>query len=76
MLTPREKDAIVAETNPDVIVIGGGIAGLSCAAYLASAGKRALLFEQHFQPGGYWTSFVRHGVVFDITPHWTIAPAL
>lgn len=60
--------------SPDVIIIGGGIAGLSCAAYLARAGKQTLLFEQHTQPGGYWTSFIRQGVVFDITPHWTIAP--
>jgi phytoene dehydrogenase-like protein len=58
----------------DAIIIGGGIAGLACAAYLARAGKKAMLVEQHFQPGGYWTSFTRHGVVFDITPHWTIAP--
>jgi phytoene dehydrogenase-like protein len=64
----------VLDYSADVIVIGGGIAGLSCAACLGRAGKRVMLFEQHFRPGGYWTSFVRHGVVFDLTPHWTIAP--
>lgn len=57
----------------DTIVIGGGIAGLSAAAHLARAGQRIVLFEQHDRPGGYYTSFVRDGIVFDITAHWTIA---
>jgi phytoene dehydrogenase-like protein len=64
----------MSEQHLDAVVIGGGIAGLSCAAYLARAGRAVTLVEQHTQPGGYWTSFIRHGVVFDITPHWTIAP--
>jgi phytoene dehydrogenase-like protein len=66
----------VSISHPDAIVIGGGIAGLSCAATLARAGKEVTLFEQHSQPGGYWTSFTRQGVIFDITPHWTIAPGV
>jgi phytoene dehydrogenase-like protein len=56
------------------VVIGGGIAGLSAAAYLARAGRKTLVFEQHSQPGGNWSSFVRQGIVFDITPHWTTNP--
>jgi phytoene dehydrogenase-like protein len=66
----------MSNSSTDAILIGGGIAGLSCAAYLARAGKSVTLFEQHSQPGGYWTSFARRGVIFDITPHWTIAPAV
>lgn len=65
----------MAETHVDVVVIGGGIAGLSAAAHLAQAGKRVVLFEQHDKPGGYYTSFVRRGIIFDITAHWTVAPA-
>ena len=57
----------------DTIVIGGGIAGLSAAAHLAQAGKQVVLFEQHDKPGGYYTSFVRDGIIFDITAHWTVA---
>ena len=53
----------------DTIVIGGGIAGLSSAAYLAKAGKKVAVFEQHKKPGGYYTSFTRKGVIFDISAH-------
>jgi len=63
------------ELNYDVSVIGGGIAGLSAAAHLAKMGKRVILFEQHDKPGGYYTSFSRKGIIFDITAHWTVAHA-
>jgi phytoene dehydrogenase-like protein len=58
----------------DTIVIGGGIAGLSAAAYLANAGRKVAVFEQHYKPGGYYTSFTRKGIIFDISAHWTASP--
>jgi len=36
----------------DVIVIGSGMSGLTCAALLARAGKRVLVLEQHDRTGG------------------------
>ncbi|MCZ7662976.1 MAG: NAD(P)/FAD-dependent oxidoreductase [Thermoleophilia bacterium] len=36
----------------DVIVIGGGPNGLTCAAYLAKAGARTLVLEKKFETGG------------------------
>ena len=53
----------------DATVIGAGIAGLVCAAFLAKCGKKVLLVEQHFIPGGYCTSFKRKGFTFDAAVH-------
>lgn len=36
----------------DAIVVGGGHNGLVTAAYLAKAGKRVLVLERRYQPGG------------------------
>lgn len=47
--------------NIDVIVIGSGIGGLSCAAILAKAGKKVLVLEQHDQAGGCCHTFIENG---------------
>src|SRR4029079_693325 len=39
----------------DVIVVGGGHNGLTCAAYLARAGKRVLVLESRPRIGGACT---------------------
>jgi len=49
----------------DAIVVGGGIAGLTAAAYLGRAGLKALLCEQSDHLGGLVVSFDRDGFVFD-----------
>ncbi len=43
----------------DVIVIGGGIGGLTAGALLVRRGLRVLLLEQGKKTGGYVTSFKR-----------------
>ncbi len=49
----------------DAIVVGGGIAGLTSAAFLAKAGKSVILFEQQYKTGGLVQTFERNGVYFD-----------
>ncbi|MBN1320362.1 MAG: NAD(P)/FAD-dependent oxidoreductase [Thermoleophilia bacterium] len=63
-----------SKTDWDAIVIGAGLAGLSCAAYLARAGRRVVVLEQHCRPGGLWTSFSRNGIIFDLSTHWVTDP--
>lgn len=52
----------------NIVIIGAGMAGLTAAAYLARAGLKVQVFEQHTLPGGYISSFVREGFTFPAGP--------
>jgi prolycopene isomerase len=56
-----------------VVVIGAGLGGLCCAAYLARQGFPVTLVEQHDIPGGYATAFDRAGgkYTFEVSLHGT-----
>ncbi|MFI5805084.1 phytoene desaturase family protein [Streptomyces sp. NPDC051561] len=55
----------------DAVIVGGGIGGLVCAAYLAVAGKRVLLAEQHDVTGGNAQVFRRRRAYeFDVGMHY------
>ncbi|NPV54750.1 MAG: NAD(P)/FAD-dependent oxidoreductase [Firmicutes bacterium] len=49
----------------DAIIVGSGIGGLTCGALLAREGYRVAVFEQHYLPGGYCSSFRRKGFTFN-----------
>ncbi|MCX6307416.1 MAG: FAD-dependent oxidoreductase, partial [Bacteroidia bacterium] len=49
----------------DAVVVGGGIAGLTSAAFLAKAGRSVILFERQHKTGGLVQTFERNGVYFD-----------
>lgn len=53
----------------DVIVIGSGLGGLTCANRLASVGHSVLLLEYHFKLGGLATWFKRKSHIFDVSLH-------
>lgn len=51
--------------NYDVVVVGGGIAGLTAMAYLCKEGYNAVLFEKEDKVGGLVNSFEYKGFTFD-----------
>jgi all-trans-retinol 13,14-reductase len=53
----------------DTIVIGSGMAGLTCAAMLGRFGRRVLVLEQHYLPGGMTHVFKRKGFTWDVGVH-------
>ena len=55
----------MTENKYDTLIVGGGIAGLTSAAYLARAGQKVLLFEKNKECGGLVNSFTRDGFHFD-----------
>ena len=55
----------MSENRFNTIVVGGGIAGLTSAAYLSRAGQKVLLIEKNKECGGLVNSFTRDGFHFD-----------
>ena len=48
----RRVAVAAADETFDVVVIGSGIGGLSCAGLLAAAGKSVCVVESHYEFGG------------------------
>jgi phytoene dehydrogenase-like protein len=54
----------------NVIIVGGGIAGLSAGCYARMNGFNTSLFEMHSIPGGLCTGWERKGYRFDLSMHF------
>ncbi|BBM82003.1 phytoene desaturase family protein [Candidatus Uabimicrobium amorphum] len=57
------------EKKWDCIIVGSGMGGMTCAAMLSKLGKKVLLVEQHYVPGGYTHTFPRKNWRWDVGVH-------
>ena len=55
--------------SKNVIIVGGGLAGLSAAVFLARAGRSVTIFERRRYLGGRAVTHLRHGYRFNLGPH-------
>lgn len=66
----------MAASSYDVIVVGAGHNGLTAAAYLARAGRRALVLERRDAPGGTLSAGTLAGQIFDAVQSGGLRPAI
>ncbi|XGI84599.1 phytoene desaturase family protein [Halorutilales archaeon Cl-col2-1] len=62
------------ESDADVVVVGGGIGGLSASAFLSKKGYRVELVEKNASVGGRASVFEEDGFRFDMGPSWYLMP--
>lgn len=58
------------EERYDVIVVGAGTGGLTAAGLLAARGRKVLVVDAHYVPGGNASVFRRGGYTFDVGIHY------
>jgi phytoene desaturase len=58
-----------------VVIIGGGVAGLSAGIYGQKYGYDTEIIEMHTVPGGQCTAWDRKGYRFDYCLHWLVGTA-
>jgi phytoene dehydrogenase-like protein len=55
-----------------ILIIGGGVAGLSSGIYARMNGFDTEIIEMHTIPGGQCTAWVKKGYRFDYCLHWLV----
>lgn len=73
-LRGRRVTSPPAGSSLEVVIIGGGIAGLATAALLAAHGHRVELLEKNDELGGRVGSVERDGFRFDTGASWYLMP--
>ena len=66
---PSDASSQAPDARPHIIVVGGGLAGLSAALCAADAGMRVTLLERRHRLGGATWSFERNGIWYDNGQH-------
>ncbi len=56
--------------NYDAIIIGSGLGGMTTGVFLAKEGKKVLILERHYTPGGFTHVFKRRGYEWDVGVHY------
>ena len=76
MTSPSKPDKYWSKKLPDdregkwdYIIIGSGMGGMTAAAMLSKMGKRVLVLEQHYVPGGFTHTFKRKSWRWDVGVH-------
>lgn len=59
-------------SNQSILIIGGGIAGLSVGCYAQMNGYDSQIYEMGSLPGGLCTSWKRKGYTIDGCIHWLV----
>jgi phytoene dehydrogenase-like protein len=58
--------------NKKIVIIGGGVAGLSAGIYARLNGFETEIIEMHSKTGGQCTAWERKGYRFDYCLHWLV----
>ena len=66
---PSDTSSQASDARPHIIVVGGGLAGLSAALCAADAGMKVTLLERRHRLGGATWSFERNGIWYDNGQH-------
>jgi phytoene desaturase len=59
-----------------ITILGAGVSGLSCAAFLAKQGNKVTILEKNTTIGGRGRHFNEQGFLFDLGPSWYWMPEI
>lgn len=71
----KEEDLSLIETDKKIVVIGGGMAGLSAARYLHQRGVSSILLEAQESLGGRTKTDRSNPLPFDLGASWIHGPS-
>ena len=64
------KKQYQVDSHYDAVIVGSGMGCLATAVCLVKEGKKVLILERHYTPGGYTHVFKRRGYEWDVGIHY------